>query len=91
MRFIWDKEKAQQNEKKHKVTFDEAATVWTDPLALIADDPEHSLNEHRQMIIGESFRYRLLVVAYTERGETIRIISARSATKRERNFYAQEN
>ncbi len=91
MRFEWDNKKKAQNQKKHKISFEEAATVWTDPLALIAPDPDHSIEEEREWIIGESVNNRVLVVVYTMRGETVRIISARLATKRELQQYAEEN
>lgn len=90
MRFEWDDSKARTNAAKHKVTFEEAATVWTDPFALIAPDPEHSLEETREWIIGTSHRQRVLVVVYTEKGESIRIISARKATPNERLRYEEE-
>lgn len=91
MHFEWDAKKEKSNQQKHRVSFEEAATVWTDPLALIAPDPEHSIEEEREWIVGESYEGRLLVVVYTQRGETIRIISARPATKRERQQYAEES
>ena len=92
MHFEWDTKKEQSNQKKHQVPFEEAATLWTDPLAFIAPDPEHSIiEEEREWIIGESYKGRLLVVVYTQKGETIRIISARPATKRERQQYAEES
>ena len=87
MQFEWDDNKAKSNQKKHQISFEEATTVWTDTLALIAPDPEHSLTEEREWIIGESYQGRLLVVVYTMRGDIIRIISARLATKREKKQY----
>jgi uncharacterized DUF497 family protein len=75
MEFEWDKEKAPANVKKHKVTFDEASTVFSNPLARIFDDPEHSAEEHREIIAGYSILSRLLLVCFTEReGDVIRII-----------------
>ncbi|HEY9703803.1 MAG TPA: BrnT family toxin, partial [Allocoleopsis sp.] len=91
MKFEWDANKQHQNQQKHRVSFDEAATVWTDPLALIAPDPEHSVEEEREWIIGTSYKNRLLVVVYTMRNDTIRIISARQATKSERQQYEEES
>lgn len=91
MRFEWDDSKARTNAVKHKITFEEAATVWTDPFALIAPDPEHSEEEEREWIIGTSHRERVVVVVHVERGESIRIISARKATPQERRLYEQEN
>lgn len=91
LRFEWDTNKQRQNQQKHKVSFEEAATVWTDSLAMIAPDPQHSIEEEREWIIGESYKGRLLVVVYTMRQETIRIISARPATKWEQKQYAEES
>ncbi len=85
--FEWDGEKAQDNLKKHRVSFAEAATVFGDPLALTIDDWIHSIDENRYIIIGESERRRLLVVAFTERDDSIRIISARVAESKERQDY----
>jgi uncharacterized DUF497 family protein len=90
MKFEWDANKQHRNQQKHKVSFEEAATVWTDPLALIAPDPEHSVEEEREWIIEESYNNRLLVVVYTMRNDVIIIISARPATKWERQQYEEE-
>ncbi|MBI5212268.1 MAG: BrnT family toxin [Nitrospirae bacterium] len=84
MRFEWDRGKAKENLRKHKVSFDEAVTVFYDPLSATFDDPDHSDDEQRLITLGYSSRARLLVVSYTERGKTIRIISARPATAHER-------
>lgn len=84
MQFEWDREKAKKNLRKHKVSFDEAITVFYDPLLATFNDPDHSTDEERLIAIGYSSRSRLLVVSYTERGKTIRIISARPATAHER-------
>jgi uncharacterized DUF497 family protein len=84
MQFAWGREKARRNLKKHEVSFDEAVTVFYDPLSATFDDPDHSDDEHRLITIGFSSHGRLLVVAHTEKEETIRIISARSATAHER-------
>jgi uncharacterized DUF497 family protein len=84
MQFQWDREKARNNLKKHKVSFDEAVSVFYDPLSATFNDPDHSDDEQRLITIGYSSRRRLLVVAHTERVKTIRIISARSATAHER-------
>jgi uncharacterized protein len=81
--------KAASNQKKHRVTFEEAATVFSDPLALIFDDEVHSEEEQREIIIGHSAEDHLLLVCFTERGEAIRIVSARRATKRERRDYEE--
>jgi len=87
--FEWDGAKAKQNVRKHGVSFDEASTVFSDPLALTIDDPLHSDEEDRFITLGESRRRRLLVVVFTDRGERIRIISARVATRRERKDYEE--
>lgn len=85
--FQWDEEKARVNVQKHRVAFTEAATVFSHPLAAIFSDPEHSQDEVREIIVGHSEQDRLLIVSFTERGETVRIISARRATSRERKDY----
>ena len=84
MQFEWDREKAKKNNRKHKVSFDEAVTIFYDPLSATFDDPDHSVDEQRLITVGDSSRGRLLVVSYTERGKAIRIISARLATTQER-------
>lgn len=87
--FEWDEGKAKQNLKKHGVSFEEAATVFGDPLSLTVADPLHSEDEDRFVILGESHRRGLVVVVFTERGENIRIISARRASRRERKDYEE--
>ena len=90
MKFEWDASKAAANEKKHTVSFEEAKTVFDNPLAAtLLTDEEHSTNEPREIIIGHSQRNRLLLVAFAERDGSIRIISARSATRQEREDYEQ--
>ena len=84
MRFEWDRQKASGNFKKHKVSFDEAVTVFYDPLAATFNDPDHSVGEERFLTVGYSFRGRLLVVSYTEIEGVLRIISARRGTAKER-------
>jgi uncharacterized DUF497 family protein len=84
MQFEWDREKAKRNLKKQMVSFDEAVTVFYGPLSATFNDPDHSDKERRLITIGYSSQSRLLVVAHTERGDTIRIISARLATAHER-------
>ena len=84
MHFEWDRAKAQANRRKHKVTFDEAVSVFYDPLSASFPDPDSSRTEERLITVGHSSRQRLLVVVHMERGETIRIISARLATAHER-------
>jgi uncharacterized DUF497 family protein len=87
--FDWDEEKARQNARRHGVSFEEAATVFGDPLSLTIDDPAHSRDEDRFVTLGLSVDGRLLVVVHTERGDTVRIISARRATTRERTAYEE--
>jgi uncharacterized DUF497 family protein len=87
--FEWDEDKNASNEQKHGVTFEEATTVFADPLAAIFDDEVHSIDERREIIVGHSVKDRLLLVCFTERGSAIRIISARRATKRERRDYEE--
>src|SRR5438128_958798 len=87
--FEWDAQKGTENIKKHGVAFDEALTVFADPLANIFDDPDHSAEERRELIIGHSAKQRLLIVSFTERGHRTRIIGAREATARERRDYEQ--
>lgn len=84
MQFEWDRDKARLNLLKHRVSFDEAVTVFYDPLAATVDDPDHSIGERRCLTIGHSARERLLVVVHTDRGTAVRIISARRATMGER-------
>ena len=87
--FEWDAKKAEDNLKKHGLAFEEALTVFADPLARIFDDPDHSENERRELIIGQSTSRRLLVVSFTERRPRTRIIGAREATAHERRDYEQ--
>jgi len=89
-RFEWHEEKAQANLIKHGVSFDEAVTVFKDPLSLTIPDPQHSVDEDRFIDIGLSDDGRILVVVYTERGTNIRLISARVASNLERRAYEQE-
>jgi len=79
--FGWDPDKAAQNEAKHGVPFEEAITVFGDPLARIFNDPDHSIEERREIVIGHSTRQRLLLVWFTERRKCIQIIGARQATR----------
>ena len=89
MQFEWDTAKAAENLAKHGVSFEEAATVFRDTLSATGADPDHSVGEERFITFGVSTSGRLLVVAHTERGDTIRIISARPATPGERNIYEE--
>jgi uncharacterized protein len=85
--FEWDPDKERSNLERHGVDFTEAATVFGDPLELTISDPDHSLGEFRFLSIGHSARNHVLVVSYTERGDRIRIISARTASPKERRQY----
>ena len=89
MDFQWDVAKAKANLRKHDVSFDEAASVFFDPLAVSGNDPDHSTDESRFITFGLSSRGRLLAVIHTVREESIRIISARRATRTERNLYEE--
>jgi len=89
MEFEWNPGKAALNLEKHGVSFQEAATVFNDPLSVTFPDPDHSVGENRYVIIGISQFGQLLVVAHTDRGEKVRIISARKATRQERRFYEE--
>jgi uncharacterized DUF497 family protein len=87
--FEWNVDKARANLRKHGVSFEEAATVFGDPLSITVPDPDHSGTERRFVILGMSVMHRLLVVVHTERGHSIRIISARQATSRERRSHEE--
>ena len=89
MKFEWDMQKASLNLRKHKVSFEEAATALDDPMSATGADPDHSTTEDRYLTFGVSERGRLIVVAYTDKGENIRIISARTASKGERKIYEE--
>ena len=87
--FEWDANKARLNLSKHRVSFDEATTVFDDPLAVIFDDLDHSARERREIIVGHSLSNRLLLVCFRERADMIRIFSARPITRRERKDYEE--
>ena len=89
--FEWDANKAKANLTKHKVSFEAATTVFGDPHSLTIPDPAHSQREDRFIIMGQSHEGKLLVVVHTERGDNIRIISARPASRRERKQYEEAN
>ena len=89
LRFEWDEQKAKSNLAKHGVEFEEASTVFADPLSSTIHDPDHSLFEDRFIIVGQSIRRRVLVVVHTDRSDSIRIISARPANRRERKDYEE--
>jgi hypothetical protein len=89
VRFEWNAQKAAANLRKHGVSFDEAASVFFDPLSVTGDDPDHSIDERRFVTFGMSSSGRLLVVAHTAHDETVRIITARPATRAERGLYEE--
>ena len=89
MKFSWDPKKAAANLRKHGVSFEEASTVFHDTLSVTGSDPDHSGQEQRFVTFGNSSQDRLLVVAHTDEGETIRMISARLITKQERRIYEE--
>ena len=89
LRFEWDSAKARANVRKHGVSFSEAATAFGDPLSITIPDPEHSIGETRFVLLGLSYHGRLVVVAHTDTSDSLRIISARLATRAERKYYEQ--
>ena len=89
MEYEWDKVKARSNLMKHGVSFEEARTVFDDPLYVDFFDPDHSDDEERYIVVGKSRQDRLIVVSYTERKSGIRVISAREATQREKDAYEE--
>jgi uncharacterized protein len=88
--FEWDPSKARSNAARHRVTFEEARSAFADPNGLVIDDPDHSQDEERFILLGLSYGMRLLVVSHVFRHETIRIISARKATPRETTMYRRK-
>jgi len=88
--FEWDSRKARSNFSKHGISFEEASTILGDFFSLTVPDPDHSITERRYITVGRAFSGNLLVVVHTDRGNNIRIISARRASRRERRFYEQE-
>ena len=89
LKFEWDRRKTTSNLSKHNVSFEETLTVFGDPLARIFDDEDHSIEEQREIIIGLSVKERLLVVCFTATEESVRIFSARTATRKERRDYEE--
>ncbi len=89
LKFEWDRKKATSNLSKHGVSFEEALTVFSDPLARIFDDEDHPIEEQREIIIGHSAKDRSVVVCFTAQGGSVRIFSARTAAKRERKDYEE--
>ena len=89
--FEWDEKKARENLRKHKVSFEEAETVFDDPLSITISDPGHSKFERRFLDLGQSENGRIIVVSYTQRRKSTRLISARLATRAERHKYEEEN
>lgn len=90
MEFEWDQEKDHQNQGSHGISFDEASSVFGDPLAWTIDDPDHSADESRFLTTGYSNQQRLVIVAHTDRQGRVRIISARNVTHAERRIYEEE-
>ena len=89
LQFEWDNKKANINKQKHGVTFEEATTAFADEFSITIDDPLHSDDEDRMILIGLSKQFNILVVVHTERGDILRIISARKASKQEQKFYKE--
>jgi len=88
--YEWDPKKAAQNQKKHRVSFDEAGSVFSDPFTLTFDDPDHATNEKRFITIGTSMKGRILFLSHADKGEDhVRVISARGATKSEAHVYQE--
>lgn len=87
MQFVWDREKAARNHRKHGLSFEEACTAFGDPLSVTIPDPDHSDEEDRFVLMGQTSGGLLVVVVHTERGDNIRIVSARRATRAERRTY----
>ena len=87
--FTWDAAKAAANRRKHGISFEEATTVFPDPLGRITSDPDHSARENRALLLGSSSVGRILVVSFVQRDAAIRIISARLATRKERHAYQE--
>jgi uncharacterized DUF497 family protein len=90
MEFEWDEAKAAANLSKHGISFEEAQTIFDDPLYVDFYDPDHSQDEHRYIMIGLSKQGRLLIASYTERDDTIRLINAREVTRSERQAYEED-
>lgn len=91
LRFTWDARKAAANLRKHGVSFDEVSTAFADPLSVAVPDPDHSDDETRFLLVGQSLRRRVLVVIHAEQSEAdIRLISARLASRRERRVYEED-
>ena len=88
--FEWNDRKAEENFKKHGVAFEDASSVFFDPLAITFPDPDHSLDERREVTLGRTMKKDMVFVCHCERGERIRIISARRATNRERKAYEKK-
>ena len=89
MKFEWDQQKADSNFKKHGVLFQEAASVLGDSLSITYHDPDHSITEHRFITVGMAQSGQVLMVAHTDRGDNVRIISARKTTRQERRYYEE--
>lgn len=90
LEFEWDENKAEANFRKHKITFEHAKTIFADPFSITISDPKHSAGEKRLIDIGTAADGKVLVVSYTERGQKIRLISCRKATRAEREIYEEK-
>jgi len=90
MEFEWDPKKGAKNLRKHKVSFAEAATVFGDPLSVTVHDPDHSSEERRYITLGTTNQFRLVMVSHADRGDRVRIISARQMTRAEREAYEEQ-
>ena len=90
MVYEWDAKKAKGNRRKHRISFEDAATVFLDPLALTFPDPDHSIGEEREITIGRSSRQQVVFVSHCRRGDRVRIISARKTTRGERKQYEED-
>ena len=89
MKFEWDQQKADSNLKKHNVSFQEAASAFGDTFSITYPDPDHSVREQRFITVGMSGSGKVLIIAHTDRGDNIRIISARKAARKERRYYEE--
>jgi len=89
--FEWDEKKEKENIRKHRISFEEAKTIFNDPFSITIHDPKHSINEARFIDIGLSTKENILIVVYTERKKVIRIISSRLATKKEQKEYEENS
>ena len=90
LQFDWNPDKARKNLNKHGISFNEAATVFGDPLSITFPDPDHSIGEHRYLTVGLSNQGKFLIVSHTDRDDAVQVISARKTTRHERRFYEED-